>query len=234
MIDDIDKAIMLFKSAGNEYTFEKICQYDEDEKKHYKELLKKFKNTNSSKTASTSEKGDSLEEIASFVLKSGNVFEVYDNMRTTTNELDQLVRTTVHGSILCSHGILNPKLKNFIGECKNYKTKVSVTYVGKICGLLNTTSNKICILFSYNGVTGKGWRDASGLIKKFYLSKENVDERYCIIDFNIKDFESIEHGNNFLQIIEDKIFALKNDTDCTSFLKSHEATNFVNSNTTAD
>lgn len=55
------------------------------------------------------------------------------------------------------------------------------------------------------------------------MSKENQNEKYCIIDFNISDFESIKSGNNFLKIIEDKIMALKIDTDYTTFLSSHEA-----------
>ena len=55
------------------------------------------------------------------------------------------------------------------------------------------------------------------------MSKENQNEKYCIIDFNISDFESIKSGNNFLKIIEDKIMALKVDTDYTTFLSGHEA-----------
>ena len=87
---------------------------------------------------------------------------------------------------------------------------------------MTTTQNKICILFSYNGVTGKNWENAEGLIKKFYLSKEKLEERFCIIDFNVKDFDEIAKGNNFLQIVENKITALKNDTDYSNFIKEHE------------
>ena len=207
---------------GLSYRLKKICEYSDLEKQEYNRLLDDFKKKNSSK-CSTKDKGDSLENIASFVLKSGNIFEVYKNVRTSTNELDQLVKTTVNGSILCSNGILDSRLSNFIGECKNYSKGVSVTYVGKVCSLLQTMNIKICILFSYKGITGSGWKDASGLVKKFYMSKENQNEKYCIIDFNISDFESIKSGNNFLKIIEDKIMALKVDTDYTTFLSSHEA-----------
>lgn len=220
--ESIDNVITAFKSFGTKLSFEKICEYSDLEKQEYNRLLDDFKNKNSS-NYSIKEKGDSLENIASFVLKSGNIFEVYKNVRTSTNELDQLVKTTVNGNILCSNGILDARLSNFIGECKNYRKSVSVTYVGKVCSLLQTMNIKICILFSYKGITGSGWKDASGLVKKFYMSKENQNEKYCIIDFNIDDFESIKSGNNFLQIIEDKILALKSDTDYTTFLISHEA-----------
>lgn len=217
--ESIDNVITAFRS---ELSFKKICEYSDLEKQEYNRLLDDFKKKNSSK-CSMKEKGDSLENIASFVLKSGNIFEVYKNVRTSTNELDQLVKTTVNGSILCSNGILDSRLSNFIGECKNYSKGVSVTYVGKVCSLLQTMNIKICILFSYKGITGSGWKDASGLVKKFYMSKENQNEKYCIIDFNISDFESIKSGNNFLKIIEDKIMALKIDTDYTTFLSGHEA-----------
>ena len=148
---------------------------------------------------------------------------MYQNILTSTNELDQLVRTNNKGKILFSNGIIDKRLKSFICECKNHKEKISVTYVGKICSLLSTTKNKICILFSYYGVSGKEWKDSVGLIKKFYLSKENEEDRYCIIDFNIKDFISIEKGNNILQIIEDKILALQNDTNYIYLLSPHES-----------
>ena len=184
--------------------------------------MTELKRVNSS-NASTKEKGNALENIASFIIKSSNIFDVYNNIRTSTNELDQLVKTNTNGKVLLSNGIIDKRLKNFIGECKNYKDKVSVTYVGKVCSLLSTTQNKICILFSYYGVSGKNWEDASGLIRKFYLSKEKEEERFCVIDFNINDFVSIQKGNNILQIVEDKMLALQNDTNYISLLSSHES-----------
>ena len=66
-----------------------------------------------------------------------------------------------------------------------------------------------------------------GLIKKFYLAKGKTDERFCIIDFNIKDFEEISKGNNFLQIIENKMLALKIDTDYSTFITEHELTSKI-------
>lgn len=222
-MNDIDNAINMFRNAGKELSYEKICKFSEEQKVEYNKLLEELKRTNSS-NSSAEEKGKALEKIATFILHSGNIFQVYNNITTSTNELDQLVRANNYGKILYSNDIIDKRLKNFIGECKNYHKKVSVTYVGKVCGLLQNTQNKICILFSYHGITGKGWNDACGLIKKFYLSKEKGEERFCIIDFNIKDFEKIQQGSNLLQIIEDKILALQIDTDYTNLVKKHEST----------
>lgn len=223
---DIDNLMTMFDSIANNLKYEKICEFSQEQKEEYELLLDDFIKINSS-NYTTKEKGEVLEKIASFVLETSNIFDIYDNIRTTTNELDQLVRLNVKGKLLNSRGLIDSRLSGFIGECKNYNSKVSVTYVGKICSLMSTTQNKICILFSYHGITGNNWTSSSGLIRKFYLSKEKLEERYCIIDFNIKDFESIRDGNNFLQIVHDKIMSLQNDTDYTKLLKPHFSTEAI-------
>ena len=171
IINDIDNIMMALKNFEQDITYKKLCEWNNAKKEKYQELLKRLKETNSG-NYSNYEKGHALENIATFLLETCSTFSVYKNIRTTTNELDQLVRTTHLGSILCSNGVLDKRLLHFIGECKNHKDTISVTYVGKICSLLTTTDNRICILLSYNGISGKNCEDASGLIKKFYLSKE--------------------------------------------------------------
>ena len=229
MKDKIDNLFNMLKELGPECAYEKICEFNDEERQEYNRLLDIFKKTNAS-NSTNKEKCEALENLATYTISTTHVFEVYKNIRTSTNELDQLVRIKDNQRHLVGFNIIDERLENFIGECKNYKGKVPVTYVGKICGLLVTTQNKICILFSYSGVTGRGWEESCGLIKKFYLAKENPIERYCIIDFNIKDFENIAQGGNFLQIITDKILALKNDTDYSNFLSEHEASQKIMQN----
>ncbi len=137
--------------------------------------------------------------------------------------IDNLMKLTAAGKALQRNGILSAYYTNFIGECKNYNKKVGVTYVGKFCSLMLTTGCTLGILFSYHGITGHSWSDGNGLIRKFYLHKELPSARYCLIDFNIKDFHAILHGANFLQIIDDKISSLKFDTDYSSELSRHPA-----------
>ena len=174
----------------------------------------------SSKGATT----EALEKLVSYLLTiSGNIFYVDRNLRTSTNEIDQLVSLTPKGKILLSYHLVNSKLECFLGECKNYDKSVSVTYIGKFCSLLLTNNVKIGILFSYHGVSGTGWSNGSGLIKKFYLHKEKLEDKYCIIDFSIKDFESILEGKNMLQIIEEQLKSLQFDTDYSRYLSKHPA-----------
>jgi len=219
-MENIDNLVVAFDYIKENFNLN-IFNYNDKQMKEYNKLLDIFVNTNSG-NYSTSEKGKSLERLVKYLIDQTGVFEVYGNVRTKTNELDQLIRCNEKGKFLVSNGLFSDKFKNFIGECKNHKSHVSVTYVGKVCSLLSTTQNKLCLLFSYNGITGSGWNYGAGIVKKFYLSKEKLDDRYCIIDFNIKDFEKIKEGNNLIKIVEDKMLALQNDVDYSKFVKSHD------------
>ena len=211
--------------ANSAFSNEKLCEWTQAQVNEYKTLLSAFEQSNGRKsTATRAEKGQALEEIASFLINNcGPLFTVDRNIRTCTNEIDNLMKLTSAGKLLQKIGILPSYYTNFIGECKNYSATVGVTYIGKFCSLMLTTSCNLGILFSYHGVTGHGWNDGSGLIRKFYLHKENPSDRYCIIDFNIKDFRSVLQGNNILQIIDDKISSLKFDTDYSTSLSTHPA-----------
>lgn len=125
------------------------------------------------------------------------------------------------GKTLVCNNIIDDRYECFLGECKNYDKKVSVTYVGKFCSLMLTNQIKLGIMFSYHGISGKNWNAGQGLIKKFYLHKENLKERYCIIDFNKEDFKSILNGDNFLNIVEKKMECLQFDTDYTRYLNDN-------------
>ena len=211
--------------ANSEFSNEKLCEWTQSQVNEYKVLLAAFEQSNGCQsTATKGEKGHALEEIATFLLNNcGHLFAVDRNVHTCTNEIDNLMKLTPSGRVLKQRGILPPYYANFIGECKNHGKTIGVTYIGKFCSLMLTTRSNLGILFSYHGVTGHGWNDGSGLIRKFYLHKENLSERYCIVDFNILDFRSILQGKNFLQIIDDKISSLKFDTDYSQSLSAHPA-----------
>lgn len=71
--------------------------------------------------------------------------------------------------------------------------------------------------------SGTGWSNGAGLIKKFYLHKEKLEDKYCIIDFSIKEFEAILNGKNLLQIIDEQLKSLQFDTDYSRYLSKHPA-----------
>ena len=228
---ELSKALNILDSISNELRFEKICQLSDLQKSTYRNLLEEFKRLHGlSKTTDNlpknlhNLKGVALEKLVAYLLTvSGGIFCVDRNLRTSTNEIDQIVSLTPKGNILLARHLINPKLQIFLGECKNYDKSISVTYIGKFCNLLLTHNVKLGILFSYHGVSGSGWSNGAGLIKKFYLHKENLEEKYCIIDFTIKEFEAILEGKNLLQIIDEQLKSLQFDTDYSRYLSKHPA-----------
>lgn len=231
MNDEIISALELLQRANSELSYDMICKVSDEQKAAYHEKFETFLKYNSMKASDANApknlnglKGKSLEELATYLLKiSGDLFTVEQNLRTTTNEIDQVFIPTQKAKMLIANGIIDKHYEFFLGECKNYNKSVDVTYVGKFCSLLLTNQIRLGILFSYHGVSGTGWNYASGLIKKFYLHKEKEEDRFCIIEFSKKDFEAVDKGGNFLQIIEDKLMALRLDTDFTNFLSKHPA-----------
>ena len=226
-----EKVTEVFRTLNNcniDYANGKICEFTQEQKVHYELLLNDLEREQASKTSSTKDKGAALENLVNYLLQcSGDLFEVYNDVRTNTNEIDQIIKLKVKGRMLRSLGVLDERYDEFICECKNYKNRVGVTYVGKFCSLMNSCNIKFGVLFSYRGVTGSGWKDSSGLIKKIYM-KSNVNENpTTIIDFNIEDFKSIRDGNNFLDIIETKIMKLKYDTNFETLIQPHPAENLL-------
>lgn len=206
-------------------TYEEICKLSSEQLIEYQRRLERLKTVNGG-VYSTVEKGDALESLVAYLLKiSGGIFKVEKNVRTSSNEIDEIIELNSKGNILLNAGIIPERYASFLGECKNYEKKVNVTYVGKFYSLLQTTGNKTGILFSYYGVSGSGWSNASGLIKKIYLQREDITRRVAIIDFSICDFEKISKGQNFLEIIDGKLKALRYDTSVEQFLSKHPAEN---------
>lgn len=188
--------------------FHSMLKLNTEELIEYRNLLDELKRTNSSSTTSNASKGKALEDIVSFILNKAVVFEVYENVRTSTNEIDLLTRFNDRGNYFSKQGLLTFEPR-FLCECKNYNQAVDVTWVGKFYSLIKTSKNSLGILFSYNGFSGRGWNFATGLTKKIYLSDE---KNVKIIDFNISDFEEIAQGVSFIELINNKIFNLENDT----------------------
>ena len=223
--------LKVLESLNSELSYEMICKISDEQKAIYHEKLDLFLKYNSMKISDAGTprnvnilKGRSLEDLASYLLKiSGGLFIVKQNLRTSTNEIDQVFIPTTKAKILIANGIISKHYDLFLGECKNYNKAVDVTYIGKFCSLLLTNQIKLGIMFSYYGISGKGWSNGSGLVKKFYLHKEREEDRFCIIDFSKDDFIAIDSGSNFLQIIENKLLALRVDTDYSGFISKHPA-----------
>lgn len=183
----------------------------------YKKLFNSFESANDNQLKTT-DKGKTLEKLVVFLATNTDLFEVIPNVRTSTNEIDTLLRTKPQAKPILREFF--DIITDILFECKNYNKTIGVTWVGKFHSLLKNQNCKFGIIFSYHGFTGKGWNNAVGLTKKIYLKEEIV-----ILDFNYQDFKELQSGKSFLGIIRDKIYSLKYDTtrEIEEYSKPHEA-----------
>lgn len=168
------------------------------------------------------EKGKILEDLIAILFDKGypTLFDIRQNMLTSSNEIDILINwsksATQSGIQLLDEGMGS----YFLVECKNYKNKVGVTYLGKFFSLMCYTHTKLGIFVSWNGITGSDncWKDAVGLVKKLALG-----EKKYILVLNKDDLKKIrQKKTNVFTLLEHKYLALKTDISYKKLIKKHE------------
>ena len=190
---------------------------DED----YKECINLY-NTIKKGGLTKGQKGQKLEELTTILFKKSveNLFDVYNNCRTSTNEIDLLIRWTENARLCGINNAFPCFGESFLCECKNYDGAVSVTYVGKFCSLMSVTNTNFGIMVSWDGVSGRTkWNDSKGLIKKIALHENKY---IIVIDKN--DLKHIcEREKNLFSLVYDKYMALKTEINYNTYIKKHEA-----------
>lgn len=168
------------------------------------------------------QKGQKLEEMTSILFEKSveNLFDVYRNCRTSTNEIDLLIRWTENARLSGINNAFSCFGESFLVECKNYDGPVSVTFVGKFCSLMSVTNTNFGIMVSWDGVSGRTkWNDSKGLIKKIALHESKY---IIVIDKN--DLKQIcDRKKNLFSLIYDKYVALKEEIDYETYIVKHEA-----------
>jgi len=200
---------------------DQLTAWSEDTKMEYKKLYEVVKSVNGMKVnkdtgVTTTTIGKPLEDLVQFIFEKSGLFKIASNVRTRTNEMDHVILLDYYGKMLKKFGAIDIKQDYFISECKNYKKRTGITYVGKFYTLLEHRSTKLGIMFSYHGLSTKngGWGAAEGLAKQLYLKRNDGDKIY-IIDFNKKHFEMLEDGNkSVIDIIENEMRKLHFDAYC--------------------
>ncbi len=171
---------------------------------------------------SRGEKGKKLEELSTLLFQNSvtKFFDVYNNCRTSTNEIDLLIRWSESARISGISRAFPCFSESFLCECKNYKGKVGVTYVGKFSSLMSVTNTDFGVIVSWDGVTGRSkWSDSLGLVKKIALS----EKRYIIVldKYDLKKIYNKEES--VFSLVYDKYTALKNEIDYSKYIQKHEA-----------
>lgn len=166
----------------------------------------------------TKEKGECLEKLIDFVITSTNVFETKLNLKTNNNEIDIRAEYSPAARKVAERFNLTTD-KPIYFECKNYKSNVGVTWIGKFASLLKIANNQIGIIVSPTGLTGKEWKDGVGLCKKIAL-KENIN----IISITYHDLKKLNEISLF-SLIKNKVEVLIEDFDYNIHITKHPLEN---------
>jgi hypothetical protein len=202
-------------------TYNELQKWSPEDYQNYNKLLEHLKLLHGEGSKKTGDKGKALESLVNFIINKTYFFEVHENIRTGTNEIDQLIRLSDRGkqalyNFEISRDLLHINDDVFLGECKNYKESLTVTYVGKFYGLLKSCDCNFGIIFSVKGLSGKEhlWGDSYGLVKVLRLiEKYKHEQDFYILEFNINDYEKISQGVKFLDLIKEKKTALQVSAD---------------------
>lgn len=133
--------------------FHQFVIWTDKDKEEFKRLLDVLRSPYDKNIETTKSKGDRLEQLVEFIIKKSYFFEVYKNVHTETNEIDEVIVLSARGKqALQSFGIsreLIPIKDNlFLGECKNYASDLGVTYVGKFYSLMTVSNVSMGIIFT--------------------------------------------------------------------------------------
>lgn len=195
-----------------------LLQMKDDDLAEYNRLYSEIDKGGLSK----GEKGKKLEELSTLLFEKSvaNLLQVYKNCRTSTNEIDLLIKWTDQANLAGINQAFPFLGDSFLCECKNYDRAVNVTFVGKFCSLMLVTNTDFGVMVSWDGVTGRGkWNDSLGLIKKFALSAK----KYIIV-LEKTDLQQIcDRKRNLFSLMHDKYIALKADIDYEKYIAAHGA-----------
>lgn len=215
--------------------FHELIRWSPEQCERFKVLVDALEDSENT----TKESGDKLERLVDFIIRNSYFFDMYGNIRTQTNEIDEVIVLSKQGKIALHTFNLPRTLLPWdkdiiIGECKNYSEKLGVTYIGKFYSLMKATDVSFGILFTKNGLTGKsdGYADGYGLLKVLRLVENSArsDKEFYMIAFNLKDYRDMASGTSFFEIVEAKKKELQLASKYGSFIQnhSHEAADDVN------
>lgn len=213
--------------------FHELTSWSEEDKQKFTELVIELEKPFNKSLETTKDKGDRLENLVSFLIKKTYFFEVYRNIHTGTNEIDEVIILSEKGKqalheFNIARSILEIDSDIALGECKNYASALDVTYVGKFYSLLVSTDVPFGIIFTQKGLTGNEneFRDAYGLVKVLrIIEKYQNKKEMFILTFTLEDYRKIAQGESFFDMIKAKKVALGLSSEYTNFLRDYHHDN---------
>ena len=217
--------------------FHELSTWSDEDRREYALLLEELKKPFDKKNESTKSKGDRLENLVSFIIKKSYFFDIYRNVHTGTNEIDEIITLSCAGKqALATYNISRELLEIdsdiSIGECINFDSTLDVTYVGKFYSLLVSTDVSFGIIFTQKGLTGNEneYHDAYGLVKVLrIIEKYQNNKNLTIITFTLDDYEKLKDGISFFEIIKSKKLALQISSNYENFIEEyhHDGSKYI-------
>lgn len=218
--------------------FEIFIKWTDDDKNEFKALLEDLKCSYDKSVETTKSKGDRLERLVEFIIRKSYFFEIFKNVRTETNEIDEVIIFSDRGKqaiqrLNISRELIPVKEDIFLGECKNFDSNLGVTYVGKFYSLMTVTGVSFGIIFTQKGLTGEseGYKDAYGLTKVLRMveKSKNDGKDFYILTFTLEDYEMLLQGKTFFDFIKAKKVEMQIASDYNNFINDnkHDAEDVV-------
>lgn len=209
--------------------FKELTTWEEKDKIEYLKLLEELEKPFNKDMETTTSKGNRLENIVSFIIEKSFFFEIYKNVHTATNEIDEVIVLSQKGKqaldkLNISRDLLEIQEDIFIGECKNYDKPLNVTYIGKFYSLMVATNISFGIIFTQKGLTGKQdeFSDGYGLIKVLrIIEKYKNNKDMYILSFTLENFKELLQNRTIFEIIKDKKIALKTSANYNDLVSNH-------------
>lgn len=218
--------------------FDSLTSWGEQDKEQFAQLLSELEKPFDKSKETTKDKGDRLERLVEFIIKKSFFYDIYKNICTETNEIDEIIVLSEQGkqaleTFGLSKDLLPTEYEIFLGECKNHENGLGVTYVGKFYSLLVATDIPFGLVFTQKGLSGAtaGFKDAYGLTKVLRLVEKYAHNRELfILTFTNEDYHLLLEGRTFFDLIKAKKLELQLASNYQNFLKDnmHESTDEIN------
>lgn len=176
--------------------FKKEYTFTKEQSDNINQLISDVENNN---YENSKKKGDALENLMDNIFKVHNIYKIKKNLKTKTNEIDLHLELDFFGNKVNDIIEKNCLVDEVLVECKNYNTKLGVSWIGKFASLIRVSKIKMGFFVSKKGITGRGsWDGSKGLIRKLALRDD-----YLILDFVLEDFINLE-GKTLFELINKK------------------------------
>ncbi|MGA8761373.1 MAG: restriction endonuclease [Candidatus Sulfotelmatobacter sp.] len=151
-------------------------------------------------------KGHLFEELMEIILRSVEPFTSWNNVHTSTSEIDILVQ-------LGPTGLLLPALREWgthvLCECKFSHDSVSIQWVTNLNTVLQTHNTTVGLLFTTRGLSARG--NGARAKRQIEILSVMTPARF-IVCLNGDDLKLCAEGFNFLRLLSQRYMEVKANT----------------------